>query len=179
MHLEKQNPPQELEQAEQVTPTPQSHSIYLVDDPWTNQHGDSLRLSSLKDHNVVITMIYTACQSACPRLVADMQALKSQIDQPNTKFVLVSIDPENDSTHTLNEFAQKHELNGDDWILLSGTDESTRTLSNVLDVKYRRISPLDFSHSNIITLLDKNGVIVEQIEGLGADQSPIIDRLAQ
>ena len=42
-----------------------------------------------------------------------------------------------------------------------------RELAAVLGVQYRRISEIDFAHSNIITVLGPSGEIRHQQQGLG------------
>ena len=44
-------------------------------------------------------------------------------------------------------------------------------------VKYKQISPLDFSHSNIISVFDKAGVLYHQQEGLGVDNESTVAKI--
>ena len=44
----------------------------------------------------------------------------------------------------------------------------------MLAVNYKKISPIDFSHSNIISVFDENGVLVHQREGLGVDNTETV-----
>ena len=55
------------------------------------------------------------------------------------------------------------------WLFLRGTEEDTREFAAVLAVNYKEISPMDFSHSNIISVFDQNGEMIHQQEGLGVD----------
>ena len=55
--------------------------------------------------------------------------------------------------------------------------DDVREFSNVLAVKYKKISPLDFSHSNIISVFDRDGVLVHQQEGLGVDNKKTVDAI--
>jgi protein SCO1 len=66
---------------------------------------------------------------------------------------------------------------GDQWLFLQGNTSSVQEFANVLAVKYARISPQDFSHSNIISVFDKGGVMQLQIEGLGVDYTPLIEKV--
>ena len=43
----------------------------------------------------------------------------------------------------------------------------------MLAVNYKKISPIDFSHSNIISVFDENWVLVHQREGLGVDTETV------
>ncbi|RQP10736.1 MAG: SCO family protein, partial [Chryseobacterium sp.] len=50
----------------------------------------------------------------------------------------------------------------------------TQQLANVLAVKYKQISPMDFSHSNIISVFNRGGVLQYQKEGSGIDISSAV-----
>ncbi len=147
-------------------------SIYHLPSHWTNQHGNEMELKNLQGKVVVMVMIYTTCKAACPRLVADMRNIEKQIPadkKENVQYVFVSIDPETDTPERLKAFAKENEMEDDKWLFLRGTEEDTREFAAVLAVNYKEISPMDFSHSNIISVFDQNGEMVHQQEGLGVD----------
>lgn len=143
-------------------------SIFLLDSKWKNQDGKELQLRDLKGKNLVVVMIFTSCQTACPILVADMQKIAAKIDPKKTEettMVLVSIDPDNDTPEVLKKYAEERKMDAKHWTLLTSDMESIRELANVLAVKYKKISPILFSHSNIITVFNKNGEMIKQVEG--------------
>ena len=143
-------------------------SIFLLDSKWQNQDGIELQLKDLKGKNLVVAMIFTSCQTACPLLIADMKKVASKIDPKKlkeTSMVLITIDPENDTPEVLKKYAQERTMYGDPWIFLRTDMESTREFANVLAVKYKKITPIIFSHSNIISIFNKNGEMVSQEEG--------------
>ncbi len=157
-------------------------SIYQLPSQWTTQKGDQIEFKDLEGQTLVVVMIYTACRTACPRLVADMRgiegAVKNQTKDP-VKYILVSIDPKNDTPDRLLTFAKENGMDGNQWIFLQGTDESTRDFANILAVKYKEISPMDFSHSNIISVFDKKGILQYQKEGLGLENQDIVSQIIQ
>ncbi len=143
-------------------------SIFLLESKWQNQEGKEILLKDLKGKNLVVVMIFTRCQTACPLLVGDMKKVKAKITEKqlkNTSLVFISVDPENDTPEVLKKYAQQHNIYGEPWILLRSDVESTREFANVLAVKYKKISPIVFSHSNIISVFNKNGEMVSQEEG--------------
>ena len=148
--------------------TAPKESIFLLDSKWKNQEGNQLQLRDLKGKNLVVVMIFTSCQTACPILVADMQKIAAKIDPKKTEettMVLVSIDPDKDTPEVLKKYAEERKMDSKHWTLLTGDMESIRELANVLAVKYKKISPILFSHSNIITVFNKNGEMIKQVEG--------------
>jgi protein SCO1/2 len=154
-------------------------SVFNLSSKWTTQNDETIELKDLKGDVVVMVMIYTTCQAACPRLVADMRSLHGKVDDSTVKYVLVSIDPKNDTPEKLKEFAIENQMDSEQWIFLQGTEDDVREFSNVLAVKYKQISPLDFSHSNIISVLDKEGVLYHQQEGLGVDNKTTVSKITE
>jgi protein SCO1/2 len=153
-------------------------SIYNLPSSWTTQDSKEIKLEDLKGDVLVVAMIYTSCTTACPRLMADMLYIEGKIpkeDLGNVKFVIVSIDPETDTPQRLNEFAHAYNLANDRWVFLRGTPEDTREFATVLAVSYKKISPMEFSHSNIISVFDEQGVMTYQKEGLDVDYDRIVD----
>jgi len=147
-------------------------SIYHLTSEWENQNGEFMQLNKLKGDVVVMVMIYTNCRTACPRLTADMRDIHKQVGKANNKdikYVLVSIDPEFDTPEKMKEYLEMYKFTGNEWLFLRSSDANTRELANVLAVKYKEISPIDFSHSNIISVFNKNGHLAYQKEGLNID----------
>lgn len=147
-------------------------SIYNLPSTWINQEGKEIALAELHGKTLVMVMIYTSCEFSCPQLLEDMKEIEAKVDKKNldsTKFIFVSIDPKTDTPERLKEFSIQNDMQEDHWLFLRGTPTSTQEFAAVLSVKYTRISPIDFSHSNIISIFDKEGVLVYQREGLGRD----------
>jgi len=152
-------------------------SIYNLPSKWTTQDGNEIKLGDLQGKVLVMVMIYTSCQAACPRLVADMRNIEKQI--PNNKkadvrYVFVSIDPNTDTPERLKTFAKENKMEDDKWIFLRGTVDDTREFAAVLAVNYKQISPMDFSHSNIISVFNQKGELFHQQEGLGIDNKETV-----
>lgn len=157
-------------------------SVFQLPSSWTTQEGEAIQLEELRGDVLVIVMIYTSCQAACPRLVADMRNIQKNVSENanrETKYVFVSIDPEVDTPERLQAFAKENKMDNDQWLFLRGDLEDTREFAAVLAVNYKRISPMDFSHSNIISVFDKDGVLIHQKEGLGTDDTGTIEAIEQ
>ncbi len=155
-------------------------SIYHLPSHWTNQNGEETVLKDLRGKVVVMVMIYTTCKAACPRLVADMRNIEKQVPEEkkdNVQYVFVSIDPETDTPERLKAFAEENQMQDEKWLFLRGTDADTREFAAVLAVNYKQISPMDFSHSNIISVFDQEGEMVHQQEGLGVDNKETVQAI--
>ena len=151
-------------------------SIFLLDSKWQNQDAEELQLKDLKGKNLVMVMIFTSCRTACPILVGDMKKIHAKIEKnklKDTSLVLISIDPANDTPEVLKKFAAERNMDSEPWIFLRSDEESTREFANVLAVKYKKISPIEFSHSNIISVFNRNGELVSQEEGSGINSDAV------
>lgn len=152
-------------------------SIFNLTSTWNTEEGRTIQLKELKGKVLVVVMIYTTCKVACPRLVADMLDIRHKVPaglKEKVQYVLVSIDPEHDTPAVLKEFAISRGMDGEEWTFLQGNEETTREFANVLSVKYKEIEPMDFSHSNIISVFTPGGDLVHQQEGLGVNNQETI-----
>ncbi|MBK8390147.1 MAG: SCO family protein [Saprospiraceae bacterium] len=153
-------------------------SIFNLTGKWLTQNNDTIFLSSLKGKVLVMVMIYTSCKAACPRLVADMRDIESKISKDKLdkiNFVLVSIDPEVDNPKRLKVFSIDNLMDAPHWTFLQGTKTSVQEFANVLAVKYKQIAPMDFSHSNIISVFNTEGELIHQQEGLGVNNKETVE----
>jgi len=152
-------------------------SIFNLTSKWNTEEGTEIQLEDLKGKTLVMVMIYTSCKAACPRLVADMRNIEAQIPKErleDLQFILVSIDPTIDTPERLKGFAIENAVDAEHWTFLQGTESGVREFANVLSVKYKEISPIDFSHSNIISVFNAQGELMHQQEGLGVDNKETI-----
>ncbi len=170
-----------VKKADAVTEKPFSDlSIYNLPSKWTNQNGENLEMKDLKGEVLVMVMIYTSCKSACPRLVADMRNIEQRLPEnikENVKLVLVSIDPAVDTPKRLKSFSIENKMEGNRWLFLRSTEENTREFAAVLAVNYKKIAPLEFSHSNIISVFNAEGELAYQQEGLGVNSDETVKKI--
>jgi len=145
-------------------------SIYALDSSWRNQEGRALRLGDLAGRPRVLAMIFTHCEYACPRILAELRALESALTGPpdaGPGFVLVSFDTARDDPAALKAYAEAQGLDPARWLLLHGETAAVRELSVVLDVPFRSDVDGGFSHASVISVLDGEGRLLHQKRGLG------------
>ena len=158
-------------------------SIYNLPETWTTQNGNDIQWKDFKGNVLVVVMIYTSCKAACPILIADMRDIRKTVDasdmphKKKVKYILVSIDPKVDTPEHLKKFAQESGMDDDQWVFLRCDEEKTREFAAVLAVNYKQISPVDFSHSNIISVFNADGELAAQQEGLGIDRTSIVQEI--
>ena len=158
-------------------------SIYNLPETWTTQNGNDIQWKDFKGNVLVVVMIYTSCKAACPILIADMRDIRKTVDasdmphKKKVKYILVSIDPKVDTPEHLKKFAQESGMDDDQWVFLRSDEDKTREFAAVLAVNYKQISPVDFSHSNIISVFNADGELAAQQEGLGIDRTSIVQEI--
>ena len=153
-------------------------SIFTIADTFQTQHNNNITLSSFAGKPTVVGMIFTNCGYACPRLTSDMKNIANKLKDNKRKvnFVLISFDTERDTPAQLQKFAKQMELDSN-WILLHGSEQVVRTLSVLLNVQFEKDADGNFSHSNLISVLDKDGILNFQKEGLEADHTETVDKI--
>lgn len=160
-------------------------SIYQSGSEWTDMDGKRVRLRSLRGRPVALAMVYTHCTTACPLILANLQLIESTLSpeaRERVWFVLASFDTERDRPAVLKKFAAAHELEPSRWRLLHGDRGAVRELAMMLGVRYKQKAGGDFDHSNVITILDRDGVVRHQQVGLGAaptEPASLLERLAR
>jgi len=157
-------------------------SIFNLTSKWKTQDNKTLEIKDFKGKVTVVVMIYTSCKAACPRLVADMRDIESKMPKDKLSeinFVLVSIDPEVDTPERLKTFAKANFMDAPHWTFLQGNKTTVQEFANVLAVKYKQIAPMDFSHSNIISVFDREGILIHQQEGLGVNNQETVNKIIE
>ena len=67
----------ETQSLDKARPEPLSgESIYNLDSTWVNQDGGETKLSAFQGHPVVVAMVYTSCQAACPMTISDLKKIE-------------------------------------------------------------------------------------------------------
>ena len=97
---------------------------------------------------------------------------EDQRDQLN--IVMLSFDTERDTPAALAAFAKARSLSCPPWTLMHGDADVVLETAALLKVRYRKDDQGNFAHSNIMTLLNAEGEIVYQLDGLRADPAPLL-----
>lgn len=131
---------------------------------YTDHNGKNFQLSSLKGNFVLASMIFTHCLYACPKTTENIIQLEKLIERP-IKVVLVSFDPKRDTPDRMKSFLQKNNSSAN-WFLLTSHQDIIKRTSMLFDISFKELETGEFSHENIILLLDKKGREIKRIEGL-------------
>ncbi len=154
-------------------------SVYHLEGEWTNQEGKSLSLQELAGKPVVAAMVYTSCVHTCSMMTTKVLDIQKQLkarQQEGVIYALITFDSKGDTVSALNDYKMKRKLDNH-WQLLRADDSNIRRLAGVLGVNYKEVAEGEFSHSNIISLLDKKGVLVSQVNGLNKSTAALTEKL--
>ena len=144
------------------------NSLYQLGVTFTDDTDHSVALASLRGRPVVLNMFFASCGYACPLTVTDLLAIQDRLPaelRAQAVFVLVSFDFARDTTEVLAKYRTQRGLDGQ-WVLLRGDDDSVREFAALLGVKYKQETDGMFAHSNVVTILNREGEIVHQRQGL-------------
>jgi len=134
----------------------------------------------MKGKVLVTAMIFTSCKTACPRLTAEMRTISQKVGKTNPEdiqYVLISIDPKNDTPQVMKAYLDTNKFDEKQWTFIRSNEDDTRELANVMAVKYKEISPIEFSHSNIISVYSKKGTLAYQKEGLDSGDDDLVKEI--
>ncbi len=159
-------------------PTARFTTIYGLPGTWQIQTGESVSLNQLRGKPRVLTLGFTRCEYACPRIFSDMQRIEAALgpDAAKVAFSFFSIDPGHDTPEAMTKKMAELKMDPTRWTFLTAPDETVREMAVALEFKFQAVEEF-FAHSNLIAVLDSEGNIVHRENSLGADIAPTVAAL--
>jgi protein SCO1 len=143
-----------------------------------NQDNKPVNWDSLKGKIIIADFFFTHCPTICPPMTRNMKRLAGSIhngkrvgDKTNklVHFLSFSIDPERDSTERLKYWADRFQIDPDQWWLLTGSKPVIYDLAlNEMKIGVEDGKDIDtnFVHSDKFILIDSNRHIRGYYDGL-------------
>lgn len=111
----------------------------------------------------VANFFFTTCGTICPKMSTEMMRVQHAFEK-DTNVVIFSytVDPEHDTPLVLKEYASQHKAIKNKWYFLTG---DKKTIYDLARNSYYLVAgegdggPEDFIHSEMFTLIDKEGRI--------------------
>lgn len=144
-------------------------SIYQLESLWTSDMGREIRLGVLRGRPQLVVMFFARCEWACPLLLHDLKKIEAALPEDlrdEVGFTLITFDVKNDTVEALRLYREAQQLSTRRWTLLRGQPEDVRELAALLGINYRQDGRGQFAHSNVITILNREGEIAHQVKGL-------------
>jgi protein SCO1/2 len=160
------------------SPLPET-SILQLGSEWKNQKGQSVKLSNLQGSPRLVVMLFTRCETACPLIVEDLKALTKQLKEKQKEKIKVSffsLDSFRETPESLATFSAKRKL-PQDWELYTSNADAVSELAAALGVRYKRLPNGDYIHSNVIYLLNANGEIIAQKDGIKSPGAEFVKQM--
>ena len=144
----------------------------------TNQEGRLVTWDNLKGKIIIANFFFTHCPTICPGLTLNMKRLAESIhngqrvgDRTNKQvhFISFSIDPERDSVQRLKYWANKYQIDPEQWWLLTG-DKKVIYDMVIEEMKVGLVDgkgiDTNFIHSDRFVLIDSNRHVRGYYSGL-------------
>ena len=130
-----------------------------------DQDGKTFRLSDYKGKPLVVSFIYTDCESACSTITMNLdKAFRKAGDDFGAKFsaLTVGFDTPRDTPSAMKKHGKRFGVDFSRWKFASADEKTVQSMTREFGFTYVKISS-GFSHSNMASVLDSNGGIYAQI----------------
>jgi protein SCO1 len=145
-------------------------SIYNLSAKLVDQSGTARALDMHRGHPVLVTMFYGGCAAACPLLIDTLRSFERSLapaERARVRVILISIDPEHDTSEKLQSLAMARRIDLSRWTLVHTDEATVRKIAAVLNVQYRRLPDGSYNHASVVSLLTSRGEIAMQSSVLG------------
>jgi protein SCO1/2 len=140
-----------------------------------------------KGNILLLSFIYTNCPDICPMTTHNMQLIQKQlkkIDITSVKFAELSFDPLRDTPYILKEFGDIRNIDYRNFTFLTGDEQIIKRILNKMNIlaipgdtsktESGRVVYF-YTHTDRITLIDKDGNIRNEYRGSKTDIQQIIN----
>jgi len=140
----------------------------------TDLDDQKVTLASTNGKARIVYFYFANCPDVCPPTTFLLSQVQEQLKKEGklgTKAELISItfDPVRDTPEVIRAFAKRNfaDLNG--WRFLRGDEANTTQIARDFGIGVIKNEDGSFSHSNVITIVDKDGQIRKWIDGSKED----------
>ncbi|MEQ6118679.1 SCO family protein [Reichenbachiella sp. MALMAid0571] len=137
-------------------------SIHAIPDfEFVNQNGDTISNNTFQDKIYVTNFFFTLCPNVCPRMTDNLTIVQKAFNKDDrVKILSHTVMPWADSVARLAEYAALHEINSDQWHLVTGDQKDIYKIareSYFADEGFGKTvtSDEDFLHTENIILIDQ------------------------
>jgi protein SCO1/2 len=144
----------------------------------TNQLGQKVSLKDLDGKIIVADFFFTHCPSICPAMTNNMKMLQKAVknnekvgdrDADYVQFISFTVDPERDSVAELKKYADRFQIDPQNWWLLTGSKKEIYDLAiNGMKLGITETAiDTSFIHPQKLVLIDKDRVIRSRKDAFG------------
>lgn len=144
----------------------------------TNQFGKQVSWKDLEGKIIVADFFFTRCPVICPQMTHNMKRLQDAVKNNNkagnrdadfVQFLSITVDPGHDSVPELKKYADRFQINPQNWWLLTGDKQQIYDLAlqgMKLGINETEVDTA-FIHPQKFILIDKDRVIRARRDSLG------------
>lgn len=142
-----------------------------------DHRGETVSLEPFRGRPILLTFAYAHCQTVCPLLVREVQAVRRRLPASEPVVLVVTLDPWRDVPSRLPHIAASWGFEGDE-LLLGGTVGEVEEVLEAWNVaSFRDTATGEIEHASLVYLLDRDGRIAFATAG-GAEQlAALLERL--
>jgi protein SCO1 len=143
-----------------------------------NQLGQKVSWKDMEGKIVVVDFFFTRCPQICPQMTHNMKRLQETVKNNNkagtndanfVQFLSITVDPGHDSVQELKKYADRNQINPQNWWLLTGDKKQIYDLAlngMKLGINETEVDTA-FIHPQKFVLIDKERVIRARHDGFG------------
>jgi protein SCO1/2 len=135
---------------------------------FTDGFGKPVSLAGFSGKPLLISMIFTSCHHVCPTLTRHLNvavdAAREALGHDSFHVLTIGFDTGNDTPPRMRDFARKQNIIDPNWTFLSGSPENIAKLVENIGFIYFP-TPRGFDHITQVTVVDRDGLIYEQVYG--------------
>jgi len=138
----------------------------------TSQDGRSVALQDLRGKVVAVSFVFASCSSTCPLLMAKLVQVQDELGSlfgSKIAFVSITVDPENDTSEVLRQYARAFGANLAGWSFLTGDPPAVRKVIHRYGVFAAKVADGNIDHTNLTSLIDQHGNLRVQYLGVRFD----------
>jgi protein SCO1 len=133
---------------------------------WKDERAETVTFARWRGQPVVLTMFFRSCEARCAPTVERLKKLEQAFVRKGAHphFLLVTLDPRNDTPSRLRAFKKSRRLPEESWHLLSGPEVQTRALRRFLDFRAAGDDG-HIEHETKIFFYDRAGALTRTLRG--------------
>jgi protein SCO1 len=159
-----------------------SATFYQLHERLTDQDDKPIDVDVHRGSPVLVTMFYSSCPATCPLTIDTLRAIERELDSAQRnrlRVLLISFDSERDTPAVLRQLAGQRHIDTARWTLARGDAAAVRRIAASLGIQYRKLPSGEFSHANVVTVLDRKGAIVARSGELGSADPLVVAALSK
>lgn len=138
-----------------------------------NQEGETITQETTNGKIYVVEYFFATCQGICPKMNENLNTVYQQFKgNPEVLFLSHTVDPEEDSSEALRQYAKQFEADPKQWHFLTGDKKALYDqarysyLISAQDDTTGLSIDKDFIHDNHFILVDRYGRLRGEYDGL-------------